>query len=569
MSLKQNNLKVRINMKKKISLLLTLVFTFTIMANFGAVNSLGITKSNKNPLTATDNKKNKVSTEKITTSIKNTKTEIKKNVPLVSTDLAITGAVKWIKQKISQGDYKINDWYVLALSLAGEDINADQFKINGKTYLDYKKETINDQATTSSAVTLYAKNIMGLIAAGQDPTYFQGHDLLQEISARVEKGDNTVTGEAWGMIALSAAGADFNRESATKFIEASQNLDGGYGWTQGTTSDIDTTAMVVYALNMCGKDNKDTSLKKSLVYLGKALKYMENDKTRENVESLGQTLMALVSCGENLDSYKINRNSLVNEIISFRTLDGGFKHLQNGSSNELSTVQSLTALEFYRNNKNLYKSLKNNEKNALSPISANIRIEGPDKTIIDKTLELNNRIVFDSNGKAFDTKKITAYAFLMKALNGSAIKAYADYGYGAPYVSAINDIKGGSFGGWDGWMFLVNGVAPEAGMTDVEIKAGDKILVFYGDFGITPINLVINKNVNAGDNVVIQATTKDKPENDVAIIINGTKVGQTKESGILNYKFDKPGVYRVYGEKNDATGKPLDIRSEVTNITVK
>lgn len=559
-------------MKKKLSTILKVVLTLVIILNITNMNSFAIKKTAKEKVrkSVTNSSKNIISkknVKKVLPTKKKNVVETKKQA--ISAEVAIDGGTKWLNTKIATGDYKINDWYVVALSLAGKDINADSYKKDGKGYIDFKKENISSIATTSSAITIYSKNIMGLMAAGYDPSYFEGHDLLQEISRRVEKGDDTVIGEAWGMIALSAAGADFNKIDAIRNIETKQNKDGGYGWIAGATSDVDTTAMVTYALNMCGRDKNTTSIKKSLGFIKKSLKDMEKVKSKENVESLDQVLMAVIACGEKLDSYKLNGNNLVNEIIGFRASDGGFKHVVNGTSNEISTYQTIIALEFYKNNKNMYSKLKDNEKNSLAPISGNIRIEGPDKTIITKTITLNNRIVFDNNGIAFDTKKISAYAFLANALNGNGIPSHADYSYGAPYISTINNVKGGTFGGWDGWMFLVNGVAPESGMTDVEIKNGDKIVVFYGDFGILPITLDINKDVKVSQSLVIKAIAGGKPLKGVSININGINSGLTDDNGIVNYKIDKAGVYNIFGENNDKLGKPLNIRSEVTQVTIK
>lgn len=550
-------------MRKKSSLLLSIIFTLTFALNAGAINTFGAPRNTK--------KANKKVIEKKQESVtkKQKQSEITTPAQVISVDKAIGDNANWLKKRIASGDYKINDWFVIALSLAGEDIGSDAYKRSGKGYIDYKKETISEQTTTGTAITMYAKNVMGLMAAGQDPSYFEGHDLLQELAMKVKKSDDTVTGQAWGVISLCSAGFDFNTESAAKSLESKQNKDGGYGWMAGAASDADTTAMIVYALNMCGKDKNEISVKKALTYLKKTLSDMEKEKSKENVESLSQILMSVISSNDNLNNYKINNKDLYNEILGFRNSDGGFTHLKSGSSNDFSTYQTLIALEFYKNHRNVYEKLKNNIKNALTPISANIRIEGPDKTIINEILTLNNRIVFDYNGKAFDSKKITAYAYLMKALNKDEISSVSDYGYGAPYVSTIDNVKGGKFGGWDGWMFLVNGVDPGDAMTNVEIKNGDNILVFYGDYGISPITLEISKDVKAGQNLNVKAIVSGKTAKGISIIVNGSKVGSTDENGLLSYKLEKSGDYKVYGENNDTNGKPINIRSEITTITIK
>jgi trimeric autotransporter adhesin len=575
-------------MKKKLSLIMSLIFTLTIILNIGIVNSFGVTKNVKKTVSKKVVNKKKAPTTKNTIVTKKPSTKgktivsSKKTPPVivkkpitpqtVTVDDAILGAVSWLKKGItSGGDYKINDWNVLALSLAGEDINTDTYKKSGKGYIDFKKETINSETTTSTAITVYAKNIMGLMAAGYDPSYFEGHDLLQELTKRVEVGDDSLTGEAWGMIALSSAGADYNKTVPVKYIETKQNSDGGYGWIPSAPSDVDTTAMVIYALDMSVQNRSgDKSINKALEFLKHSLKDMEKDKTKETVESLSQILMALRASSEDLNSYKINGNSLELEIIKFRNSDGGFKHDIKGTSNEISTYQTLIALEFYKQYKNLYTTLASYEKNALPKVSANIRIEGIDKTIVSNNYKLNNRIVNDYNGKAYDSKIISAYAFLMKALKDNNISSVADYSYGAPYVSTINNIKGGKFGGWDGWMFLVNGMDPGKAMTDVDIKEGDNIVVYYGDYGIAPILLDIKTKIDQASNIYLEiaATVSGKPTQGITINIDGKNVGVTGDNGILNYKIDKSQEITIFAENNDKDGKPLNIRSEATSLNI-
>lgn len=52
--------------------------------------------------------------------------------------------------------------------------------------------------------------------------------------------------------------------------------------------------------------------------------------------------------------------------------------------------------------------------------------------------------------------------------------------YGA-YVSAVNGEEAGAFGGYEGWLFTVNGEDPGVGMSSVEIKDGDSVVLYYAD----------------------------------------------------------------------------------------
>lgn len=50
------------------------------------------------------------------------------------------------------------------------------------------------------------------------------------------------------------------------------------------------------------------------------------------------------------------------------------------------------------------------------------------------------------------------------------------------FITAVNDEKNGKFGGYDGWMYSVNGKVPEVAVTDYKVENGDSIVLFYGDY---------------------------------------------------------------------------------------
>lgn len=50
-----------------------------------------------------------------------------------------------------------------------------------------------------------------------------------------------------------------------------------------------------------------------------------------------------------------------------------------------------------------------------------------------------------------------------------------------PYVSEINGEKEKTFGGFDGWNFLLNNASPSVGISACEVKDGDSVVFYYGD----------------------------------------------------------------------------------------
>ena len=560
-------------------------------------------------------------------------------------------------------DYKISDWDAIGLKILGKQLDLK--------YIMNKGETLGKEID-NYYMTDYGRTILGVIAAGYDPTNFQGIDLVSVIKNSITEsgkfkdtikgGEELINCHVWSMIALEASGTDYDREKALKYLEGKQNKDGGfYIFAPYPDSDVDFTAMTVLALTMAGRDSKSSTVSNALNYLKGKLADLEKDPTLQTAETLSVILEAIVAAGDDVKGYKINGKNIADELLNFRDAAGGFKHLKTGSVNEIASRQVVTALGFYKNNKNMYRELKfkkgnfyageNKELPALKiqnacynvksgtvefkalaenldevsieilsgkdsytdlikpengivqiskqlpesdydiilkgiradnvvyiyntkiekikeEITASVRIESYDKNVLyNKAVSTGNVRVFDYEGTSYTQGKLSVYSFVMKALNSMAIKSNVSYSYGAPFITSINDIAGGKFGGWDGWMYFVNGMDPGVGMTDVEIKAGDEILVYYGDWGIKPLEITLPETASKGQDIEVRVKADGKA---VAsdVWVNGKK-HITDENGILTLTIDEVGSLEVYAEKLDEKGKPMYVRSVKKVIVVK
>lgn len=105
---------------------------------------------------------------------------------------------------------------------------------------------------------------------------------------------------------------------------------------------------------------------------------------------------------------------------------------------------------------------------AASDIKVNVRIEGiNDKLFYGNVTVSAGATVLDAIKKAdsvSDKIKVTV----------------TDGPYGA-YVTAVNSEKEKTFGGYDGWNYRVNGVAPDVSMDQYTVKTGARIVLYYGD----------------------------------------------------------------------------------------
>ena len=73
------------------------------------------------------------------------------------------------------------------------------------------------------------------------------------------------------------------------------------------------------------------------------------------------------------------------------------------------------------------------------------------------------------------------------------------------YITSVNDDVAGKFGGWDGWLFTINGIEAAAGVNATAIKAGDSVLLYYGD----PYGVGMQFPELSLDNDVLTLTSKD------------------------------------------------------------
>ena len=636
-----------------------------------AETSVNEPQSSTEENTNTENTNTKVSSGSSTGS-KNTGTPGGKNtikptpVPINAVKLedVLNKAVLYVEKSAAAKNYKISDWDAIGLKISGR-------KLDSK-YIEYKGETLGKEID-NYYMTDYARTILGVMSAGYDPNNFQGIDIVSIIKNSVledgkfkdtiKGGEDLVNCHVWSMIALEASGTTYDREKTLKYLEGKQNKDGGfYIFAPYPDSDVDFTAMSVLALTMAGRDPKSPSVSNALNYLKSKLVDIEKDPKLETAETLSVILEAIVSAGDDVNNYKINGKNIADELLTFKDTTGGFKHLKTGSVNDIATRQVVTALGFYKNNKNMYRELnftKNNfftnqnqivafvkihnafydvkagtaefealtenvdevsieitngkesytevlkPENGLVKISkslpeseydiiikgtregnvvyiyntklekinekirASVRIESYDKNVIyDKDITTGNVRVFDYDGTGYTQGKVTIYSFVMEALNNSGIKSNVSYSYGAPFITSINDIAGGKFGGWDGWMYFVNGMDPGVGMTDVEVKAGDEILVYYGDWGIKPLSITLPETASKGQNIEIVVKAEDKVVENAAVWVSGKKY-ITDKNGIVTVTIEELGNLEIYAEKLDDSGKPLFVRSVKKVIVVK
>lgn len=104
-------------------------------------------------------------------------------------------------------------------------------------------------------------------------------------------------------------------------------------------------------------------------------------------------------------------------------------------------------------------------------MTVTLRIEGIDANMFYKTVEV----------PYMDTLTLqTALTYIDTQESGITITGVA-----AAYITDVNGDTAGKFGGWDGWMYKVNGTDSAVGIDGYTLTDGDSVVLYYGDpYGI-------------------------------------------------------------------------------------
>ena len=258
------------------------------------------------------------------------------------------------------------EWAVIGLARSGYDVPQSYYAGYYAKVEQYVKErggVLHDKKYTE-----YSRVILGLTAAGYDPTNVAGYDLtvaLGDFNNTIWQGIN---GPIWALIALDSGNYEIpknpdakvqaTREMYIDEILSRQISDGGWNLTAGANgtiapgevSDPDITGMALQALSRY-QDYPSVvrATNKAVTYLSELQDTSGGYSSwgTANVESAVQVLVAITSLGISVDDARFvkNGNSLVDNIMSFRNTDGSFKHTSDGSGNsQMSTEQAFYAL---------------------------------------------------------------------------------------------------------------------------------------------------------------------------------------------------------------------------------
>ncbi|MCL1848214.1 MAG: S-layer homology domain-containing protein [Clostridiales bacterium] len=261
------------------------------------------------------------------------------------------------------------EWAVIGLARSG-------FAVPDAYYQDYYRRVekyVRDHngVLHDRKYTEYSRVILGLTAAGFDPRDVAGYDLtapLGDFDKTVWQG---VNGPVWALIALDSLdyAIPVNHEASTQAtrdlyiadILRRQTQDGGWNLTAGAEGavsarekgDVDLTGMALQALaKYQAQPEVKAAVDRAVAFLSKTQDakggYTSSFSAGSSaVESAVQVTVALCRLGIPLDDTRFVKsgNSLVNNILLYRTGNGGSKHTLDGSGSDLmASEQALYGL---------------------------------------------------------------------------------------------------------------------------------------------------------------------------------------------------------------------------------
>ncbi|WP_144023717.1 DUF4430 domain-containing protein [Paenibacillus sp. FSL H8-0548] len=373
-------------------------------------------------------------------------------------------------------------WDLVALWGAGQNLS------DGSWQLPPWYKTDQGLLPTASG-TEHINYIFGLLAMGEDPAHAweTNRNLYAELAAQQNAttgaiGNGLTNRHMWAMLALDT-GAKLGssvgtwdaaaKQKAVDYLLSKQLSDGGFAFF-GTTSDADMTGMGLLAL---GNYQNDSAVQSAIVKLKAFLKTKqlngEHVMFGNNSNSMSAVVTGLTAIGEDVlsDAWTDNGNSILDSYALFQVQNGAFKYLESQSNADaMATNQSLIALLDTKYQKTVWHRFADIKL----PVRVSVEVDGISDRIYEKNIvsvpqSTNSATALDALKYALD--KATP-AILYNIVNSS---------YG-PYVQGIDEQEAGSLGGWDGWMYEVNGAAPDVGAGEYQLKENDKVRFYYSRY---------------------------------------------------------------------------------------
>ncbi|HHT01756.1 MAG TPA: hypothetical protein GXZ96_03590 [Firmicutes bacterium] len=431
----------------------------------------------------------------------------------------------------------------------------------------------------------YAREMLGIMAAGYNPRAFQGTDYVQPLlGAQQANGSfaGQVAATAWAITALDLAGVAYDQEAAVSYLLGEQDASGG--WRLAGDGDVDLTAMVLIALSgHSDRPDVAAALAAGLTFLESCRQvtadgmFFVSPGKAKSCESTAAALEALIALGEEPltdPRWSLDGKTALDGLLSFQLADGTYCHTAGGGPNSMATYQALGALADLCQGSSKYRQLAVDA--AVEPVTVSVRVEGLHETILETVnVAVSETIVTDAQGNDYDCQDLTAYGALVAALGGEHTFS-VDYSFGMPFVTGIGGESNGQLGGFDGWSYAVirAGVEQEilVGAADFVLQEGDLIVWYYGQWDVTEglaLLSVSASEAELGDQVTVTVTDYAGHPVVGAWVSFGSQAAATDAQGQAVFMVREAGTLLVSAELTDNAGLPILVRAEKKSVVVE
>jgi len=496
--------------------------------------------------------------------------------PLTTGDAEVANALDYLRAQQgtdgSIGDFATSAWAVMAIAAAGEDPHGWKVDTN-PSVVDY----LAANAASAASATDYARMLLAIAAADEDPTSFGGRDFLSLLEATYDGtqiGDSSLLNDDfWGVMALIAAGSDPTSaviQDSVSFILSNQSADGGWSWGVGQDSDVDDTAAAIMALISAGQPASSPAIADALAYI----KSTQVDSG--GFESWGATNSAtdswgigsIVATDENptsTDWQSGQGNDPVDDLLGFQNDDGSFNWTADTPSNkELMTSYAIPALLGVPYPVAVLQTLQEG-------VTVSVRIEGQTDTIWAGTVTVTESSIIDDQGNEHYLDQPTALGALDEASQlGGFPYVVQDTAYGL-YIYSID---GEEPTGLAGWMYRVDYYSPMVGAADFILDQTtppdpphEEVLFAYAEWGQAPLKVEVdNANPGVGDTFTVTATQYSDDTNTWSpcegATVHADQDYTTGQDGTVAITIGVDTTIEVYAEKEGF------IRSNRVTVTV-
>lgn len=357
--------------------------------------------------------------------------------------------------------------------------------------------TLTDAATApSSSITDKERVVLELTAAGINATAAVNSNgetvnLIKLISDTSESNLGYVTAAVYALLAYDSGNYTVNdgltREKLIEIILSERNEDGVYGYSWGGSSyvDYDSTAMALAAL---APYTDDTKIKDAADLMLSALSVAQG----ENGSWGSANTDAMVICGlaamgididVNTDFIKSDKTAIDGLLTYTVPTNDGFYYTDPNAANALATEQGFRALAAYLGAKSTGKAFSVYRFHDFSEKKITVTFEMYGDKVHGSKSHSGSYPIWIEKTSTSVLENSTVMSLFCSVLeeNGFTYEG-ADKGY-ISYITHPDGTKLGEFdnGTYSGWLYTVNGNAPDVSMSAYTLKDNDNVRVYFTD----------------------------------------------------------------------------------------